>query len=77
MAEKRVECPKCRKAMEAGFLLGYRPSDYHQPTHWVDGVPVKSIWSGISVKKRRILPLTTYRCVSCGFLESYATGIAR
>ena len=73
MREKRVECPKCKKAMSRGFLLGYRKHDSQRLVNWVDGVPETSIWTGISVRKKQILPVTTYRCTSCGFLESYAS----
>ncbi len=74
MREKRVECPKCKKAMNAGFLLPYAKFDQNHATQWVAGAPEKSIWTGISVKKKVIIPVVTYRCSSCGFLESYARG---
>ena len=72
MREKRVECPKCKKAMSAGFLLGGNPSYYRTVVQWVDGVPQKSVWTGISIKKKLVRSVTTYRCTSCGYLESYA-----
>jgi len=36
------------------------------------GVPEKSFWSGISLKDRTPIEITTWRCRSCGFLENYA-----
>ena len=70
--EKRVECPKCKKAMGAGFVIDRGNSDRKYVQQWVEGVPEKSFWTGLSVRKRAVLPVTTYRCASCGFLESYA-----
>ena len=74
MREKRVECPKCKKAMNPGFLLPYSKYDQSHATHWVEGVPQKSMWTGISVRKKVVIPVVTFRCSSCGFLESYARG---
>jgi len=70
--EKRVECPKCKKAMSAGFLLDGSQHDYRGVIQWVDGVPQKSMWTGVSTKKKLVLSVMTYRCMSCGYLESYA-----
>ena len=72
MREKRVECPKCKKAMGAGFLIDRGNNDRKRVTEWVDGVPQKSFWTGISTAKRLVLPVATYRCTACGYLESYA-----
>lgn len=72
MREKRVECPKCKKAMNPGFLIDRGDSDRKHVAQWVDGVPEKSFWTGIAIKKRLVLTVTTYRCLGCGYLESYA-----
>lgn len=72
--EKRVECPKCSKAMSVGFLLDRGNSDRKRVGEWVEGLPEKSFWTGLSTAKRHVLPVTTYRCVGCGYLESYARG---
>ena len=39
---------------------------------WVAGVPEKSIWVGLKLRKRHQLEVSTYRCRRCGYLESYA-----
>lgn len=72
MREKRVECPKCKKVMSAGFLLDRGEGDRKRVAQWVEGMPEKSFWTGLSITKRLVLPVTTYRCMSCGYLESYA-----
>jgi hypothetical protein len=43
----------------------------HQP-RWVEGTPQVSFWSGLKVRGKERLPITTYRCPACGYLESYA-----
>jgi hypothetical protein len=58
--------------MSGGFLMDGSPHDYRSTVQWVDGLPQKSMWTGISIKKKLVLPVTTYRCMSCGYLESYA-----
>ena len=40
---------------------------------WVEGPPRKSFWTGLKLSGSVQLPVTTYRCGRCGFLESYAT----
>ena len=66
-------CPKCAHEMELGFVLdkGYG-GDYVLPPEWAEGAPVKSIWTGVKMKDKQRLPIATYRCRSCGYLESYA-----
>jgi hypothetical protein len=39
---------------------------------WIDGAPEPSFWSGLKLKGHQRLPVTTYRCSACGYLESYA-----
>ena len=39
---------------------------------WVAGEPQKSIWTGLKLRGKEQLPVTTYRCRRCGYLESYA-----
>ena len=70
--EKRVECPKCKKVMGPGFILDRGNNDRKRAAEWVEGVPQKSIWTGLATSKRLTLPVMTYRCTGCGYLESYA-----
>jgi hypothetical protein len=57
--------------MEPGFVLDWTHGGVAQSS-WVDGVPVPSIWTGLKLKGHERVPVTTYRCTKCGFLESYA-----
>lgn len=73
MRPPRVECPKCARAMERGFLLDQTHGANTQSA-WIEGMPERSVWTGLKLKGRRRLAVTTYRCTGCGFLESYAPG---
>lgn len=72
MREKRVECPKCRKAMSAGYAVGVSKWEKNQPVSWAPGVPQVSMWTGLKLNRKHVLPITAYRCESCGYLEFYA-----
>lgn len=58
--------------MQAGFLLERGDRDRRGGTQWVEGAPERSFWTGLRIKNRLVLPVTTYRCESCGYLASYA-----
>ena len=64
-------CPKCSGRMEEGFLLDCTHGGTLQAT-WVDGSPTRSFWTGIKLKGKERLPVTTFRCTKCGYLESFA-----
>ena len=57
--------------MEDGFVLDHTHGGRVQ-SGWVEGKPERSIWIGIKLKGREQMPITTYRCPQCGYLESYA-----
>ena len=64
-------CPRCGRGMEEGFLVD--SSDGGMPTvgGWHRGKPDKRWW-GVKTVKREQLPITSWRCTSCGLLENYA-----
>ena len=66
----RLDCARCGRRMHPGYLL--ERSDTRRVTEWVAGPPEKSIWTGLRTTGRATLPVTTYRCERCGYLESYA-----
>ena len=72
MIPDRHDCPKCGRRMEPGFFLEYKDGDRRGLTQWVSGPAEKSLWMGIKIKGRQVLPVTVFRCERCGFLESYA-----
>ena len=66
-AEKR--CCKCGGEMEQGFVQDAATGGF-LVSSWVKGAPESSFWRG--TKPKPLLPIGTFRCVACGFLESYA-----
>ena len=71
IAERTPECPKCSRGMEAGYTLDLTHGGQAQSS-WVDGPPEKSFWLGLKVSGHQRVPITTFRCPKCGYLESYA-----
>ena len=68
-----LTCLRCGSEMEQGFMLEYDAQNKRQRSRWVAGVPERSIWLGdISTSDKRILRIRTFRCIECGYLESYA-----
>jgi len=57
--------------MEQGFVLD-NARNTRAVSHWVAGAPLKSFWTGTQVPEDKLVPIGTYRCSSCGYLESYA-----
>ena len=71
MAEHVPDCAKCGHRMEAGFVLGHAHGAVAQSS-WVDGTPTPSFWTGLKLTGHQLVPVTTYRCSRCWYLESYA-----
>ncbi len=57
--------------MEQGFVLDNAHAA-RVVSQWAPGAPLKSFWTGTKVPDKETLPIGTYRCSSCGYLESYA-----
>lgn len=68
---KILKCVKCQGEMQEGFTLDnvYGGS---VPSNWVEGPPVKSFWTGTKTAGKKHYRIRTFRCVNCGYLESYA-----
>lgn len=65
------QCPKCKSGMEQGFVLD-NTYGARIVSHWAAGAPLKSIWVGTKLPDEKLVPVGTYRCSSCGYLEQYA-----
>jgi hypothetical protein len=65
-----AKCPKCSGLMEQGFVLDNTQGG-SIVSHWAKGAPVKSLWFGTKRSDAQ-LPVGTFRCSSCGYLEAYA-----
>jgi hypothetical protein len=71
MLKQSVECLRCKRAMEAGFLVDHGYGVVY-PAAWIAGVAEWNWWRGLNLKRRDKMPVTTFRCPGCGLLESYA-----
>jgi len=74
---ENVICPKCRGAMEAGFILD-KTYGTELVSRWVEGTPERNSILGIQIpgsakfRKKRTIETSTHRFTACGYLESYA-----
>jgi predicted nucleic-acid-binding Zn-ribbon protein len=66
-----LQCPKCQSRMEQGFVLD-NTYGARVVSQWAAGAPLKSFWAGTKLPEEQLVPIGTYRCVSCGYLEHYA-----
>ena len=67
-------CSKCNGGMVQGFTCG-REGPNRILSTWDEGVPEKVGWLFRQVRKvppDKSVPVRIFRCVACGFLESYA-----
>jgi transposase-like protein len=71
MASRSLTCPRCGSSMEQGFIVdeGYGKKSV---STWVAGEPQKGFWTGLRVRGKDRVEMSTYRCRQCGYLESYA-----
>lgn len=68
-----LDCPKCMGKMEDGFILELANQVSSAATEWVAGAPESSFLTfGIKTSGRQRWPIQSFRCTSCGYLESYA-----
>jgi hypothetical protein len=71
METPQLVCPKCQGLMEPGLVIDRGHYGVPAESQWLEGEPQYS-WLG-SLKagghKRKV---TTFRCMQCGYLESYA-----
>lgn len=70
------KCGKCGGGMDAGFVIEYT-IDRPVQERWAGGKPEPNVAlgvidMGVKLEGRRTLPVTSWRCTACGFLESYA-----
>jgi hypothetical protein len=72
MTDVAIVCPKCQKEMHAGFVADYSGGVVFE-SRWVEG-RFATKWLRTKLRSQKpAVPITTYRCTSCGYLESFAT----
>ena len=57
--------------MEEGFIVDYTHHHSRVVPEWVEGAPDERWW-GLKTGDKEKLKVETFRCVRCGYLESYA-----
>lgn len=77
-----LSCPKCNGEMVQGFVADYAHYAHGsiRLSQWTEGAPnqrtffgFKNPNAGINMPKTgESIPIGTFRCQSCGYLESYA-----
>ena len=70
MSTKAIQCPKCNGEMVQGFIVDRATN--RRVINWVEGAPEKYFWTVTRVPEEKCVPVGTFRCSVCGFLESYA-----
>jgi ribosomal protein S27AE len=65
------ECPKCGGSMTDGFIADHTYGSV-SVSSWVEGEPKRSWWYGVKLTGEKPIEITTWRCDTCGYLESYA-----
>jgi hypothetical protein len=61
-------CPRCRSGMVRGYLLDRAQGGFGMGM-WLEGPPVRP---GFTPRLERSIPIVSYRCTGCGYLELYA-----
>ena len=64
-------CPKCQSSMKVGFTLDHTYGS-RAAASWVEDEPETSVWVGVKIGGKKVLPIETWRCSRCGYLENYA-----
>lgn len=79
MNQPSLPCPKCSGEMIHGFVID-RSHAFTFVNQWKKGTPTRNTWfesmfTGLGIKTPKAgetIPIGTFRCDSCGFLELYA-----
>lgn len=77
MTNSTLSCLRCQGSMEPGFTVDNTYGG-RLVSSWIAGEPVfgsifgKTLTGLARMKDRKAINTTTYRCTSCGYLESYA-----
>ena len=67
-----TDCPRCNGKMEIGLIMDRGHGNALAEQQWIEGEPSRSFWFGLETRGKERMKVTTYRCETCGYLESYA-----
>jgi predicted nucleic-acid-binding Zn-ribbon protein len=71
---KSMSCPKCAGEMQEGFIPDAVSHGNRRVARRVAGNPEALFWEGAKIEGREQHFIQSFRCVACGYLESYASG---
>ncbi len=72
MPDFHPKCPKCSRIMERGHIPDAANGAVLESS-WAPGEPeARRFVGGIKCRKDALIPLSAYRCSSCGYVEFYA-----
>jgi hypothetical protein len=70
-------CPKCRERMQEGILPDFGDGAIARQSIWVEGKPavgpLGGFFGGLRLRGKAQLPITAFRCTSCGYVELSAS----
>lgn len=58
--------------MEEGYVSDSMVTE-SKPETWTEGKAPNSVWACFKKGDKRSFEVSIYRCINCGYLESYAT----
>jgi hypothetical protein len=70
-------CVKCGGVMTPGAAYVVDSNGGRVPIKWVDGVPKKSLWMGLSLRGMTPADVAARRCGKCGQIELFLDPAAR
>ncbi len=74
MLEPKKNCPKCEGIIDEGYILDSGHGNMKRLPTWIAGKPDKSFWAGgLKTNDKKQFDVKDFRCIQCGFIESYAT----
>lgn len=72
LMDESVKCIRCQARMECGYLPDGGDTNLLFRHWWAAGTYKLDCWKHPKVSRDQLVPVTTYRCPNCGYLESYA-----
>ncbi len=77
MSDETKRCPKCKSAMEPGYLVdrSWAAAPVNRQVGWARGEAERTAFGNVRpTSGLDAIPNVTFRCSGCGYLESYAPG---
>ncbi|MGA2255883.1 MAG: hypothetical protein ABSG53_14650 [Thermoguttaceae bacterium] len=65
------KCLRCGGEMQPGYIADRTVAGY-DPAKWFEGDLVTGVFGGVEKARSKPLLVSTYRCIQCGYLKSYA-----